>query len=119
MSVEAHTAYSKQWAIIDFKPDGNSCVAYFLMRDSDICLRMAQLIQSGANGEGDPMERRWIGRFSERRREFFVLQHFFDLFLREQPGALILHFGKKRQLPQMKNQSQVIEISRKLSERRG
>src|SRR5260370_76061 len=105
MAIETHPAHSQQGAIVDFEPNGDSCVARFLTRDSNARIRMAQLIQPCANCEGDPMKRRWIGWFSEAGREFLVFQHLFDLFLREEPGARILYFGKKGPFLKMKNES--------------
>src|SRR5882724_490039 len=117
MAVETHPTYAKQWAIVDFEPDGDRRVARFLTSDLDIRRGMAQLIQLSANREGDPMKRHRIGWFSERRRELFVFQHFFDLFLREQPGARVFDFGKKRQFLQMKNQSYVFGVAGQLRKR--
>src|SRR6266849_4875664 len=107
MAIEAHPAHSQQGAIVDFEPNGDSCVARFLTRDSNARIRVAQLIQRCANREGNTMKRRWIGWFSEAGREFLVFQHFFDLFLREEPGTRILHFGKKWPLLKLKNESGV------------
>src|SRR5260370_37479701 len=101
MAVETHPPHSQQGAVIDFKPDAHSCVARFFTRDSDIRIRMAQLIQSSANRDGSPMKRRWIGWFAERRREVFVFQHFLGLVFREEAGARVFPFGKERQLVQM------------------
>src|SRR4029077_12565548 len=118
MAVETHSAYAKQGAIADFKPDGDSRVARFHTHDSDIRLGMTQLIQPGANREGDLMKRHWVGWLSERRREFCFFQHFFDLFLREQPGTRVLDFGKKRQLLHMKYQNHVVGVVRRWRESR-
>ncbi len=68
MAIEGDPAHSQQGTIVDFEPNGDGCVARFLPHDSDVRLGMAELIQSGANCEGDPMKRRRIGGFTERGR---------------------------------------------------
>src|ERR1700674_764451 len=87
MAIEVHPAHSQQGAIVDFESNGERSIPRLLTRDCDARLRVAQLIQTGANREGNPLKRRWIGWFSKAWREFFVFEHFFDLFLREQPRA--------------------------------
>jgi len=62
MAIETHLAHSQQGTIVDFESNGERSVCRFLTRDSDARLRMAPLIQSGANREGDPLKRydRWF-----------------------------------------------------------
>jgi len=115
---EVQLPYGQMSAIVDFEPDGYRRVLRFLPLDSNTRFRVAQLIQTGANREGNPLERRWIGWFSKAGCELFVFEHFFDLFLREQPGARILHLGKKRPLLQMKNKSYVFLVFERLRRRK-
>src|SRR6267378_2918323 len=110
MAIETHLAHSQQGTIVDFESNGERSVSRLLTRDSNARPRMALLIQSGANREGDQLKRHRIGWFSEPGSEFLVFQYFFDLFLREQPGAGILHLGKKRPLLQMKDKSYVFLV---------
>ena len=83
MAIETHLAHSQQGAIVDFESNGCRRVLRFLPTDLNARPRMAKLIQSGANREGDQLKRRRIGWFSEPGSEFLVFHHFFDLFLRE------------------------------------
>src|SRR5260370_16081069 len=103
-----------EMAIVDFQSDGYPRVLRFLPPDSNARIRVAELIQPGANRECYPLKRRWIGWFSEPGGELFVFEHLIDLFLREQPRSRILHFGEKRPLLQMKDKSYVLLVFERL-----
>ena len=113
MTIKAHPAHSQQRAFVDFESNRNRRVLGILSPDLNACFRVTQRIQAGANCEGDPLKRCWIGRSSDPGHEFPLLEYFFDLPAREQPGAGILHLGNERQLIQMKNQSHAFGVLRR------
>jgi len=71
MAVEAHPAHSQQWPIVDFESDGDSGVTCFLTRDSNARVRMAQLIQAGANRQGNSLQYHLIRRFPHGQGKLF------------------------------------------------
>ena len=64
MTIEIDPAHTQQGTISNLKANGDSCIARFLTGDSNARLRMAQLIQRGANRKSDSLKRRGIGWFS-------------------------------------------------------
>ena len=93
MAIETYPAHSQQRAIVDLETNADYCVASFGTSDSNDCIRVAQIIQSGPNREGNPLKYCRIGWLSELGRKLLVFQDFFDLFRREETRARILHFG--------------------------
>src|ERR1700682_49195 len=104
-------------AIVDFESNGYRRVLRHLSLDLNVRFRVAQLIQTGANRQGNPLKCWRIQWLSKAGCELFVFEHLFDLFLREQARTRIFHFGKKRPLLQMKNKSYVFLVFERLSRR--